>query len=152
MDLDPTKWGGLELGLKICPVKTSTEAVCADIALQALPLAARRSPVRGVAMFWLPPLWSNFGIRPAACCDQVSKVSGKYRPSSVSEACWRRYLVPVACFRHYVSTIRQAVKLLLLMHAVTGGSSRRFCGTCQLADNSGNWHGGNKPWPKAWKV
>ena len=23
MDLDPTKWGGLELGLKICPVKTS---------------------------------------------------------------------------------------------------------------------------------
>ena len=24
MDLDPTKWGGLELGLKICPVKTSS--------------------------------------------------------------------------------------------------------------------------------
>ena len=24
MDLDPTKWGGLQLGLKICPVKTST--------------------------------------------------------------------------------------------------------------------------------
>ena len=24
MDLDPTKWGGLDLGLKICPMKTST--------------------------------------------------------------------------------------------------------------------------------
>ena len=23
MDLDPTLWGGLELGLKICPIKTS---------------------------------------------------------------------------------------------------------------------------------
>ena len=30
MDLDPTKWGGLELGLKICPVKTSTGNVCTD--------------------------------------------------------------------------------------------------------------------------
>ena len=24
MDLDPTLWGGLEMGLKICPMKTSS--------------------------------------------------------------------------------------------------------------------------------
>ena len=38
MDLDPTKWGGLELGPKICPVKTSivdkkdgTKRFCVDL-------------------------------------------------------------------------------------------------------------------------
>ena len=39
MDLDPGSWGGLELGLKIGPVKTSTENY-----EYKRPLDARMSP------------------------------------------------------------------------------------------------------------
>ena len=40
MDLDPTKWSALELGLKICPVKTS------NVLLAAGEGGGQRAPLR----------------------------------------------------------------------------------------------------------